>query len=92
MIAAAGLLHLASACRELPGVCSRDPGRWVALGRRMLAAALGRASDQPPLGFLGSQVLNEHRRGCWCGELIFGLTYALEGLRLEQMMEHIAGA
>ena len=94
VITAAGLLHLASACRDLAGVCSRAPGRWVALGRRMLAAALGRASDQPPLGFLGSQVLDEHRRGCWCdgGELIFGLTYALEGLRLEQMMEHIPGA
>jgi hypothetical protein len=90
VITAAGLLRLASACRALAGVCSSDPGRWVALGRRMLAAALGRASDPPPLGFLGSQVLNENGRGCWCngGELIFGLAYALEGLRLEE----IAGA
>ncbi len=87
VITAAGLLHLASACRTLTGVCSGDAGRWVALGRRMLAAALVRASDQPPLGFLGSQVLNERGRGCWCdgGELIFGLTYALEGLRLEDI-------
>ena len=85
-VTAAGLFHLASACRTLPGVCSSDPGRWIALGRRMLAAALAHASDRPPLGFLASQVLNEHGRGCWCdgGELIFGLTYALEGLRLEQ--------
>jgi unsaturated chondroitin disaccharide hydrolase len=87
VITAAGLLRLASACRALSGVCSGDPGRWAALGARMLAAALERASDQPPLGFLGSQVLNEHGRGCWCNgaELIFGLTYALEGLRLEQI-------
>ena len=48
----------------------------------MLTAALGRASDRPPIGFLGSQVLNERGHGCWCdgGELIFGLTYALEAL------------
>lgn len=87
VISAAGLLHLATACRALTGVCSRDPGRWVALGRRMLAASLGRASEQPPLGFLSSQVLNERGRGCWCdgGELIFGLTYALEGLRREEI-------
>lgn len=47
----------------------------------MLAAARGRASDQPPLGFLGSQVLNDRSRGCWCdgGELTFQVTYALEG-------------
>jgi len=87
VITAAGLFHLAGACRALAGVCSNDSGRWIALARRMLAAALGRASDQPPFGFLGSQVLNEHRRGYWCdgGELIFGLTYALEGLRLEEI-------
>ena len=93
VITAAGLFHLASACRALPGVCSGDPGRWVALGRRMLAAALARASAWPPLGFLGSQVLNEHGRGCWCdgGELIFGLTYALEGLRLDERAPRAAG-
>jgi unsaturated chondroitin disaccharide hydrolase len=84
VITASGLLHLAGACRALPGVCSDQATRWSALGRRMLAAALGRASAEPPLGLLGSQVLNEHGRGCWCngGELIFGLSYALEGLRL----------
>ena len=86
VITAAGLFHLASACRELVGVCSSEASRWSALGRRMLVAALGRTSVEPPLGFLGSQVLNERGHGCWCngGELIFGLTYALEALRLEQ--------
>jgi hypothetical protein len=50
----------------------------------MLSAALREASPAPPLGLLRSQVLNERNRGCWCdhGELIFGLTYALDGLRL----------
>lgn len=85
VITAAGLFRLALACRQLPGVCSASH-RWLALGRRMLAAALAGASAQPPLGFLGSQVLNEHGTGCWCngGELSFGLSYALEALRLER--------
>jgi unsaturated chondroitin disaccharide hydrolase len=83
VITAAGLAHLARACRAFPGECVR-PGQWVALGRRMLRAALRRASMQPPLGLLGSEVLNEHGRGCWCngGELIFGLAYALEAENL----------
>lgn len=86
VITAAGLLHLASACRALPGVCSRHPERWVVLGRRMLAASLTRASAQPPLGLLGSQILNERGHGCWCdgGELSFGLTYGLQGVHLEE--------
>jgi hypothetical protein len=51
----------------------------------MLTAALTYSNDRPPIGFLGSQVLNERGHGCWCdgGELIFGLTYALEARRLE---------
>lgn len=81
-ITAAGLFHLARACRLLPGVCSS--GRWEALGQRMLAGVLGRASPRPPLGFLGGQDLNEHAPGCWCNdaELSFGLSYALESVRL----------
>jgi unsaturated chondroitin disaccharide hydrolase len=83
VITASGMFHLAQACRAL-GSC-QDPGRWVTLGRRMLAGAMAYARPQPPLGLLGSQILNERGRGCWCdgGELIFGLTYGLEGLRLE---------
>lgn len=100
VITAAGLMHLASVCGRLSGVCGprRDFGRWLALGRRMLAAALGREYDHPPLalgreyghppgalGLLGDQILNERGRGCWCdgGELIFGLTYALEATGLQ---------
>jgi unsaturated chondroitin disaccharide hydrolase len=83
VITATGLLQLARACRVVPGVCTR-PARWVALARRMLSASLARASVQPPLGLLRDQVLNERGPGCWCdgGELIFGLTYALEAERL----------
>ncbi|MBV9167373.1 MAG: glycoside hydrolase family 88 protein [Solirubrobacterales bacterium] len=85
VITAAGLFHLARACQVLAGVCSNRSGGWIRLGRRMLAAALGRASANPPLGLLRSQVLNEHGHGCWCNgaELIFGLAYALDALRME---------
>jgi unsaturated chondroitin disaccharide hydrolase len=78
VITAAGLVHLADACQVFPGTCTR-PGQWVTLARRMLRASLGRASVQPPLGLLVDQVLHEGPK-CWCncGELIFGLTYALE--------------
>ncbi len=87
VITAAGLMHLAQACQELTGVCSSS-SQWTALGKRMLAAALARAYGDPPLGFLPDEVLNEHGHGCWCngGELIFGLTYALEGLNLERTL------
>jgi len=85
VITSAGMFHLVSACRALPGVCgSTRP--WSRLGRRLLAASLARASARPPLGLLPDQVLNEHGRGCWCngGELIFGLSYGLEALGLER--------
>jgi hypothetical protein len=84
-ITAAGLFHLVAACHALPGACG-PVGRWVRLGRRMLSATLARAWARPPLGFLPDQVLNQRSTGCWCngGELIFGLTYALEALRLSR--------
>ncbi len=55
----------------------------------MLAGSLAYASPRPPLGFLGSQVLDARHHRCWCngGELIFGLTYALEALRLERTVK-----
>jgi hypothetical protein len=89
VITATGLLHLAGACRSMgAGVCGGPsaPGRLIALAQRMLSAALSHASESPPLGFLGDQVLNERSPGCWCdgGELIFGLTYGLEGLNLQR--------
>ncbi len=83
VITSAGLLHLAAACRSLEPGCPQAGG-WIGLSRRMLGAALGYASPEPPLGLLRGQLLNERARGCWCdgGELSFGLSYALEALRL----------
>ncbi len=85
-ITAAGMFRLALACRRLPGVCS-DATQWVTLGRTLLAASLTHASAQsPPIGYLGSQLLNRRHHGCWCNgsELIFGVTYALDALELSQ--------
>jgi hypothetical protein len=83
VITAAGLYHLAATCRILPGVCAHA-NRWPRLAGRMLTAALGRVSVRPPIGYLGSQITDERLRRCACngGELIYGLTYALEALRL----------
>jgi unsaturated chondroitin disaccharide hydrolase len=86
VITAAGFMHLAEACRQLGGSgCSGvDVAGFRALSRRMLAAALGYASAAAPLGLLRSQIQDERSR-CWCnhGELIYGLSYALEALRLQ---------
>ncbi len=91
VITAAGLLHLARACSGFPGACpAADPARWTALARRMLSAALaGYASPRPPLGLLRSQIEDQRLGGgCWCnhGELIYGLTYALEALHLQELV------
>jgi hypothetical protein len=81
VITAAGLLHLVAACRAIQHVCP-DPGRWTALAARMTDGALAIASTRPPVGYLGSQVTDERIPHCACngGELIYGLTYALEAL------------
>lgn len=85
VITAAGLFHLADACKTLRGTC-REAARWVALARRMLAAAMTHASTVEPLGFLGNQVYTMGGHDIWDddGELVFGLRYALEALALER--------
>lgn len=88
VITAAGFLHLVRACVQLGGAgCGAAVrARWTALARRLLSAAVGGyASARPPLGLLRSQIEDQRwGRGCWCnhGELIYGLSYALEALRL----------
>jgi unsaturated chondroitin disaccharide hydrolase len=89
VITAAGLLHLAAACRTIPSVCgAAATNRFTGLAQELLASALvGYASPRPPLGLLRSQIQDERwGGGCWCnhGELIYGLSYALEALALER--------
>jgi hypothetical protein len=86
VIEAAGLLHLLATCNAMPGTCA-DTSSLLPQARSMLAAALTRAGTRPPLGLLRSQVLDGTKPGC-CngGELIFGLSYALEALVLERQL------
>lgn len=85
VITAAGLLHLVHACNVFAGACA-DPGQWTGLARAMLGGALEHVSTAPPLGMLTGQESDSHYGRCWCngGELIYGLTYALEALRLQR--------
>jgi hypothetical protein len=84
-ITAAGMFHLALACRSIAATCAHTT-RWVTLGRELLAHVLRYSSGQPPIGLLRNQVMNERAPDCWCngGELIYGITYALEAHALEQ--------
>ncbi|HEV3056277.1 MAG TPA: hypothetical protein VGX45_16565 [Solirubrobacteraceae bacterium] len=89
VITAAGLLHLVAACHHFRGGCGATAtARWTSLARRMLDAAVGGyASPRAPLGLLRSQIQDQRwGNGCWCnhGELIYGLSYSLEALRLAQ--------
>ena len=80
-ITAAGLFALARGCAALPGTCAQGE-RWAPLGRRMLAAALGRARTAAPIGYLGDEVYDLHSHTAWKrrAELVFGLHYALDAL------------
>ena len=84
-ITAAGMFRLATACSLMSSVCS-DPGQYTALGSQILTAILAGERANPPIGYLGGQVLDERAAGCWCdgGELMMGLSYTLEALGLER--------
>jgi hypothetical protein len=90
VITAAGFLHLVAACNQFRGAgCgAARTATWIALARRMLDAAVGGyASARPPVGLLRSQIQDQRwGNGCWCnhGELIYGLSYGLEALRLQR--------
>ena len=83
VITAAGLLRLAHLCEQLPGGCGAGP-RWRSLGEKMLAAALRRATQRPPLGYMGGQAYTYGGEVRWDddAELSWGLYYALEAIGL----------
>ena len=84
-VTAAGMFRLAAACSQMSSVCS-DPGQYTTLGSQILTAVLAAERTDPPIGYLGGQVLDERATGCWCdgGELMVGLSYELEALGLER--------
>lgn len=85
-ITAAGLLRLEQACETLRGACDARPGRWRALGLRMLRASLGHVSRFPSIGALGGQVYSLGGSSTWDdrGEYVFGLHYAFDAIRRER--------
>lgn len=82
-ITAAGLFHLAAACRAVKNGCKR-PERWSPLARRVLTGSLGLIRTEAPVGYLGNQVYNLRNKASWDddAELTFGLNYALEAIAL----------
>jgi unsaturated chondroitin disaccharide hydrolase len=83
VITAAGALRLARLCERWSGTCEQ-PARWRPLGRRLLRAALRHVSRSVPLGYLGRQVGTFGGHASWDddAELVYGLRYALEAVRL----------
>lgn len=81
VISAAGLFHLAAACKAIKNACLQ-PDRWAPLARRMLTASLSRLD--PVTGYLGGQAYNMRNALPWDddAELVFGLDYALEAISL----------
>jgi Glycosyl Hydrolase Family 88 len=85
VITAAGALRLARLCERWTGACEQ-PGRWRPLGLRLLRGALAHVSRSAPLGYLGQQVGTFGGHQSWDddAELVFGLRYALEAVRLSR--------
>lgn len=83
VITAAGLFHLARACQEVKNACRRT-NYWAELARRILANSLEHIRTIFPVGILGDQVYTLAGREVWedDGELVFGLDYALEAIKL----------
>jgi unsaturated chondroitin disaccharide hydrolase len=85
VIMAAGFFHLAAACKAVKGACAQTE-RWDLLGRTMLSGSLANISRTAPIGYLGNQVYTLGGRDTWDddAELIFGLDYALEAIKLSR--------
>ncbi len=86
VITAAGLFHLAAACKTVKKACKHG-SRWAPLARRVLGGSLsGIATSGALPGFLGGQVYRYRyksgRRWERSAELVLGINYALEAVAL----------
>jgi unsaturated chondroitin disaccharide hydrolase len=83
VITAAGLFHLAGACQQIKNACKRG-NYWAEVARRILANSLDHIRTFFPVGILGDQVYTLAGKETWDddGELVFGLDYALEAIKL----------
>lgn len=83
VITAAGLFHLASACRTVKKGCA-EAKRWPSLARKILRGSLANIRTEAPVGYLGNQAYRIGGKDTWDddAELIMGLDYALEAIKL----------
>lgn len=83
VISAAGLFHLAAACKSVFRGCARAE-RWPVLARKILSGSLANIRTADPVGYLGGMVYTKGGRTSWDddAELVFGLDYALEAISL----------
>lgn len=86
VITAAGMFHLARACEQIKNACRRTR-YWAEVGRRILASSLEHIRTTFPVGILGDQVYTLAGKETWedDGELVFGLDYALEAIKLARV-------
>lgn len=85
VITAAGLFHLANACKRVKKGCT-DAKRWPRLARKILKGSLANIRKKSPVGYLGNQAYRIGGKDTWedDAELVFGLDYALEAIRLSR--------
>ncbi|MBJ7353266.1 MAG: glycoside hydrolase family 88 protein [Thermoleophilaceae bacterium] len=83
VITAAGLFHLARACEAVANTCRRS-AYWAVVAGQLLKNSLKQIRKIFPVGILGDQVYTLAGRETWedDGELVFGLDYALEAIKL----------
>lgn len=85
VITAAGLFHLAIACKAVKNGCT-DAKRWRTLARKILKGSLANIRKESPVGYLGRQAYRIGGKDTWDddAELIMGLDYALEAIKLSR--------
>jgi hypothetical protein len=83
VITAAGMFHLARACQQIENAC-RQTAYWATVAREILKHSLTHIRTIFPVGILGDQVYTLAGNETWDddGELVFGLDYALEAIKL----------
>ncbi|MBI2690981.1 MAG: glycoside hydrolase family 88 protein [Solirubrobacterales bacterium] len=85
VITAAGLFHLANACKAVKNGCT-EAKRWPTLARKILKGSLAKIRKDAPIGYLGNQAYRIGGKDTWDddAELILGLDYALEAIKLSR--------
>ena len=85
VITAAGMFHLARACAAVAGSCHQS-AYWADQAREILQDSLSHFRKIAPVGILGDMTYTLLGRESWDdeSEMIFGLNYALEAIKLSR--------